>query len=109
MPLASHEQVLLSECTTLTQPSVAEDTLDAWRAGVWQGTTGMRASRLCAEVFCPAGSRGPIGRLAKGQLPHVQRNVGGIVWPSGEVEPAVVRYIGGVAMEVGLCRKYLRR
>ena len=41
---------------------------------------------------CPAGSRGPIGRLARGQLPRPLASGSGTVWPSGELCPPVLAY-----------------
>ena len=38
---------------------------------------------------CPPGSKGPISKLARGLLPHVQRGGHGTVWPNGESDPLV--------------------
>lgn len=60
------------------------------------GVMGSQASKILAadcRLGCPAGSRGPISRLCRGQLPHQHDGGPAEVWPSGELEPVVRQFV----------------
>ena len=55
--------------------------------------------QLCKRS-CPPGSRGPIRNLCKGSLPRLKVVNGvttGQVWPSGESDPVVRRYVAAAS------------
>ena len=68
-----------------------------------------RLTRPC-RGHCPAGSTGPVRRLARGLYPHAQRGIHGSAWPSGEANPVVSRLLSGRRVtDIGTLRRYERR
>ena len=69
-----------------------------------------RLREMC-RGYCPPGSSGPVSKLARGALPHMQRGENGKVWPSGESDPLVEKLESGMGVTISneLLRKYARR
>ena len=69
------------------------------------GIAGFQPSKLL-ESDCrrhlPKGSQGPIRKLVKGQLPHVQRENDGRQWPTCEINPKVYRLVTQRDRRVGV-------
>ena len=61
------------------------------RCGAVAGGSKNKALSGDCRKHCPRGSRGPIGRLARGHFPHPQRGMGQI-WVDGSINPTPVKW-----------------
>ena len=69
-----------------------------------------RLKEVC-RGYCPLGSSGPVKRLARGSLPHVQRDCNGMAWPSGEACPVVEKLCRSIGVVIlgDVFRQYARK